>query len=155
MQSSHWKALHGLLLIGGLVAAASCATTQPVPTGPLDPGFAKTWTGAFTASCEGAPTTGPTETLSITVSGNSLTGEVKCGDGSSVPVPATGGGNIATWSGRATCPPFKRGQCNAAVVTVTNIRYTLNSNGTLSVRSSGTWGGCGGSGYCTFSATMK
>jgi hypothetical protein len=158
---SQWKALHGLSLLGALVAAASCATTQPAiapPTGPLAPGFGKIWTGAATTSCASGPsTTGSPDSMSCAVSGNSLTAEVACPDKTMVLVTATGSGNVATWSGKVDCPRFasKSGTCATAEFTLTSMKFTLNSDGTLSVRSTGTWSGCGTSFPCTVSSTRK
>lgn len=129
-----------------------CGGTSDTPTAPLDPGFAKTWTGDFSMTCTGVGTSVyPGGSTTITVSGNSLTAVLSCSDGSGTSVTATGSGATATWNGSVSCPPTVQGTCSTWVFTRTSVTYTLNANGTLSGAGVGTLVGCGITTDCTTS----
>jgi hypothetical protein len=139
---------------------AGCGGTETPASGdpgaPLNPGFAKTWTGDLSMTCDGVGTSVfPGGTAPITVSGNSLMARISCEDGSGLNVTATGSGSTATWNGSFSCPPTAVGTCSTWVFTRTSVTYTLNANGTLTASGVGTLAGCGVTTSCTtlFSGT--
>ena len=127
-------------------------TILPASAIPLDPGFARTWTGPLSMNCAGVGTTVyPGGTLPITVSGYELMTRLACPDGTRLDVIATGSGSTATWTGTFSCPPTAMGTCSSWVFTRTSVTFTLNGNGTLTAAGVGTLVGCGTSTSCTTS----
>lgn len=132
---------------------AGCGGSDPPdPGAPLDPGFAKTWSGTLTRTCAGFGTdVYPGGSLPITVSGNSLYTRLACPGSTTLAVTATGSGSTATWTGTFSCPPAPAGTCPNAVFTRTSVTFVLNGNGTLSASGVGTMVGCGTTAGCTTS----
>jgi len=143
-----WRYAAGMFIALTMVSCGGSDT--PAPNAPLDPGFAKTWTGTLSMTCEGVGTSVyPGGTAPITVSGNDLMTRIACTDGTSLNVTATGSGSTATWNGTFSCPPTAVGTCSTWVFTRTSVTYTLNANGTLTASGIGTLVGCGTTTNCT------
>jgi len=140
----------GVLVVTLLLASCggSTETIEPFTAGPLDPGFAKTWSGSGTMTCPGFTAT-ESATMPITVSGDSLTASMACLGGSRVNLTATGSGTTASWSGSLSCPPAADSSCATWVYTRLSSTLTLNANGTLSAFSAGRLVGCGTNVDCT------
>jgi hypothetical protein len=138
------------VLVVALVMASCGGSTETTPGDPLDPGFARTWSGTQTLTCPGYSTT-ESGTMPITVSGNSLTAILGCLGGSSVALTVTGSGKTVSWSGSLNCPPAADASCSAWVYTRTASTLTLNANGSLTASGAGTLVGCGVTLSCTTS----
>lgn len=137
------------------LAFTGCGSTD-TPLAPLDPSFAKTWSGDYSMTCTGVGTVAyPGVTATFAVVGNDLTAWLACSDGSGRSVVATGSGKSATWTGAFSCPPSVMGACSSWVFSRSLVTYMLNDDGTLTASGVGSLAGCGYNTDCTTSFTGR
>ena len=138
------KRIAAVVIAAFMMTSCGGSDTPSPDGGPLDTGFAKTWTGDLSMTCVGVGTSVyPGGTTTITVSDKSLMARLSCEDGSGLNVTATGSRKTAVWTGSFSCPPNPVGTCATWVFTRTSVTYTLNPNGTLTASGVGTLAGCG------------
>lgn len=138
------------VLLGMVAALAACGGSSG---SNLDPALGGTWTGIGTLTLSGGSPQQFDATLTLAVSGQDLTMQRVCLDGSGS-VTLHGSGDSASWQGSFPCPPIAFTNCSAVTLTFQSTSVSL-SGGTLSANGAGTAAGCGASTGFTVAMTGR